>query len=41
MHRLRSNSTLFWAPEKAGLRHPVLILCPRLVLGTPDNAGVA
>ena len=27
-HALRSNSTLFWAPKKGGMRQPVLILSP-------------
>ena len=33
-----SNSALFWAPEKAGVRQPILILSP--CLGTPENVGV-
>ena len=40
MRRLRSNSTLFWAPEKAGVRHPVLILSPCLKLGTQRMQGL-
>ena len=39
-HGMPSNSTLFWGPEKAGLRRPLLILSPRLALGTPENAVV-
>ena len=35
---LRSTSALFWAPEQAGMRQPLLILS--LCLGTPENAGV-
>ena len=31
-------SPSFWAPEKVGLRQPILILSP--CLGTPENAGV-
>ena len=27
-----------WTPEKAGVRHPLLILSP--LMGTPENAGV-
>ena len=38
MQGLYSNSALFWAPEKAGLRQPLLIFSP--LLGTPENAGV-
>ena len=38
MHGLRSNSGLFWALEKVGVRQPLLILSP--MLGTPENAGV-
>ena len=40
MQGLRSNSSLFWAPEKARVRWQLLILSPRLALGTPENAGV-
>ena len=40
MQGLPSNSALFWAPEKAGLWHPLLIFFPPLALGTPQNAGV-
>ena len=40
MQGLRSNSALFWAPEKARVRWPILILSPRLALGTPEDAGV-
>ena len=40
MQGLHSNSALFWAPEKAGVRLPLVIFSPRLVLGTPKNAGV-
>ena len=32
---------LFWAPEKAGVRQPLLIFSLLLALGTPENAGVA
>ena len=35
MQGLRSKSALFWAPEKAGVRQPILIFSPRLALGTP------
>ena len=38
MHGLRSNSALFWATVKVGVRRPLLILPP--FLGTPENAGV-
>ena len=38
MQGLRSTSALFWAPQKAGVRQPILILSP--LLGTPENAGV-
>ena len=41
MQGLRGNSALFWALEKARVRQPILMLFPRLVLGTPGNAGVA
>ena len=40
MQGLRNNSALFWAPEKELARWPLLILSPRLALGTPENAGV-
>ena len=40
MQGLRRNSAIFWAPKKAGLRQPILIFSPRLVLGTLENAGV-
>ena len=40
MQGLRSDSALFWAPEKVRVRWPLLILSPRLALGTPENAGV-
>ena len=30
MHGLRSISTLLWAPHKAGLRRPLLMLSPCL-----------
>ena len=40
MQGLCSNSALFWAPEKTPVRWPLLILSPRLALGTPKNAGV-
>ena len=38
MQGLDSNYSLFWDPEKAGLRQPLLILSP--LLGTPEIAGV-
>ena len=38
MQGLYTNSALFWAPKKAGLRQLVLILYP--LLGTQENAGV-
>ena len=38
MEALRSNSALFRAPEKVGMRQPILIFSPRLVLGTHENA---
>ena len=38
MQGLCSISAHFWAPQKAGMRQPILILCP--LLGTPENAGV-
>ena len=41
MQGLRSNFTHFWALEKAWVKQPILILSPRLVLGTPKHAGVA
>ena len=34
-----SNSALFWALKKAGVRQPILISTP-FCLGTPKNAGV-
>ena len=39
MQGLRSDSALFAPPppEKAGLRQPLLISTPRLVLGTPKE----
>ena len=40
MQVLRSDSALFWAPEKARMRQPVLISSPCLALGSPENAGV-
>ena len=41
MQGLRSNSALFWAPEKEGVKPPILIFSPRLApQGTPKNAGV-
>ena len=40
MQGLRSNSALFWAPEKARVRWPLSILSPRLALETPENARV-
>ena len=41
MQALRRISAHIWAPEKAGVRKPILILSPRLALGTLENAGVA
>ena len=38
MHGLHSTSAHLWAPEKAGLRQPHLILSP--CLETPENAVV-
>ena len=38
MQGLRSISALLWAPDKVGVRQPLLILPP--LLGTPENAGV-
>ena len=38
MKGLHSNFVLFWAPEKARVRQPILIVPP--LLGTPENAGV-
>ena len=40
MQGLRSNSALFWAPEKARVRLPRVIYSLRLALGTPKNVGV-
>ena len=40
MQGLRSDSALFWTREKARIKWPLLILSPRLALGTPENAGV-
>ena len=40
MQGLRSDSALFWAPEKTLVRWPPLILFPHLALGTHENAGV-
>ena len=37
---LRSDSALFWAPEKARMRWPILNLSARMAVGTPKNAGV-
>ena len=42
---LRSNSTLFWAPENAGVRYPFLILFPfdwgsLRMQGLPSNSAV-
>ena len=37
MQALRSNSALFWAPE----RQTLLIFSSRLPLGTPENLGAA
>ena len=38
MQELRSNCALFSAPEKAGVRQPLLILCT--CLGTLKSASV-
>ena len=38
MQGLCSISALFWAPEKARVRQPILIVFP--LLRTPENAGV-
>ena len=35
MQGLRSNSALLWAPEKVGVRSPILILSP--LLGDPGE----
>ena len=41
MHGLHSNSALFWAPEKAGVRQPFLILSPTLKhRGPPRRWGL-
>ena len=40
MQGLGSNSALFWAPEKAVGRQPLLIFSLRLKLGPLENAGV-
>ena len=40
MQVLRGNFAPFWAPEKAPVRWPLLILSPRLALGTPEKAGL-
>ena len=40
MQGLHSNSALFWAPEKAGVRQPLLIFSPCLALGTPRRQGL-
>ena len=40
MQGLRNNSALFWAPEKARVRWPHLILSLRLAVGIPENVGV-
>ena len=40
MQGLQSNSAHLWAPEKAGVRQPLLIFTPRLVLDTPENTRV-
>ena len=37
MQGLRSNSTHLWAPQKGGVKQPLLILSP--LLGTPENVG--
>ena len=38
MQGLCSTSAHLWAPEKAGVRQPLLILSP--CLGIPGNVGV-
>ena len=38
MQGLRSTSAHLWAPEKVGVRQPLLILSP--YVGTPENEGV-
>ena len=38
MQGLRSTSALLWAPEKAGVRQPLLILSP--LLGPPRMQGL-
>ena len=40
MQRLHSNPAPFWAPEKVGVRLPLLIFSSCLALGTPENARV-
>ena len=40
MQRFGSNSALFWAPEKAGLRYPLQIFSPHLALGTLGMQGL-
>ena len=40
MQGLRSDSALFWAPEKGRVRWPILNLSARLALGNPENARV-
>ena len=40
MQGLRSDSSLFWARDKVGVRYPILIFSLHLALGTPENAGV-
>ena len=37
---LHGTSAHFWAPQKVGVRQPLLIFSLRLALGTPENAGV-
>ena len=38
MQGVCSNSALFWPPEKAGLRQPLLSVSP--LFKTPENVGV-
>ena len=39
MQGLHSTSTLLWAPEKVGVRKPILIWFP-FCLGIPEDAWV-
>ena len=40
MQGLHSNSALFWTPEKAGVRQPILFFSPHLALGPPRMQGL-